>query len=390
MNEKLNASEFISSLCRLIRFCGVLLILGLVFFSAATVTAITINEFPNAGGDGGITSGPDGNLWVTLYKGSIGRITTSGIMSSFQTSVALDGITAITKGPDGNLWFTESIGNKIGRITPEGIIVEFLVPTAGSGPNDITLGPDGNLWFTERVENKIGRITPQGILTEFNLPSGSILPGGITSGPDGNVWFTVSFPSRVGRITPAGVITEFAVSDVSGFPDSITTGPDGNLWFIGSSGNIGRITPAGESTEFALPIIPSPPGTYIYKQLGAITTAPDGNLWFTEQVIVLLPAFFAGSAIVEHTSWVGRITPSGISTEFAVPTDYSQPTGITVGPDGNIWFTEARGNKLGQVVLKQPDAQPMSIPTMTEWGMIIFMVLAGFGAAYFLRDRKVF
>jgi hypothetical protein len=29
-----------------------------------------------------------------------------------------------------------------------------------------------------------------------------------------------------------------------------------------------------------------------------------------------------------------------------------------------------------------------AIPTMTEWGMIIFMVLAGLGAVYFIRRQK--
>jgi len=29
-----------------------------------------------------------------------------------------------------------------------------------------------------------------------------------------------------------------------------------------------------------------------------------------------------------------------------------------------------------------------TVPTMTEWGMIIFVVLAGLGAAYYLRKQK--
>jgi len=34
--------------------------------------------------------------------------------------------------------------------------------------------------------------------------------------------------------------------------------------------------------------------------------------------------------------------------------------------------------------------EPYTIPTLTEWGMIIFIVLAGLGAVYYLRrQRKV-
>jgi streptogramin lyase len=36
-------------------------------------------------------------------------------------------------------------------------------------------------------------------------------------------------------------------------------------------------------------------------------------------------------------------------TEFPVPTPNSQPAGITRGSDGNLWFTEAVGDKIGRI-----------------------------------------
>src|SRR5262249_5731396 len=54
-----------------------------------------------------------------------------------------------------------------------------------------------------------------------------------------------------------------------------------------------------------------------------ITAGADGNLWFTES---------AGNRI-------GRITPDGTLTEFSLPNPGS-PFGITAGPDGNLWFME--------------------------------------------------
>jgi streptogramin lyase len=41
---------------------------------------------------------------------------------------------------------------------------------------------------------------------------------------------------------------------------------------------------------------------------------------------------------------------SGKIREFAVPTAGSSPSGITAGPDGNLWFTEPGGNKIGQLL----------------------------------------
>src|SRR5262245_26658425 len=36
-------------------------------------------------------------------------------------------------------------------------------------------------------------------------------------------------------------------------------------------------------------------------------------------------------------------------TEFSVPTSNSGLWGITVGPDGALWFTEADGSKIGRI-----------------------------------------
>src|SRR6266567_437546 len=64
-----------------------------------------------------------------------------------------------------------------------------------------------------------------------------------------------------------------------------------------------------------------------------ITAGPDGNLWFTEG----------------KGNKIGRISPSGTITEFPVPTAGSYPIGITAGPGGNLWFTERDGNKIGRI-----------------------------------------
>jgi len=39
----------------------------------------------------------------------------------------------------------------------------------------------------------------------------------------------------------------------------------------------------------------------------------------------------------------------GTFHEFPVPTASSQPAGITAGPDGNLWFAEQNGNKIGRI-----------------------------------------
>ena len=57
-------------------------------------------------------------------------------------------------------------------------------------------------------------------------------------------------------------------------------------------------------------------------------------MWFTE----------AGSA-----NSIARATPDGSIAEYLVPTASADPTGIALGPDGNLWFTELSANKIGRV-----------------------------------------
>jgi streptogramin lyase len=47
-------------------------------------------------------------------------------------------------------------------------------------------------------------------------------------------------------------------------------------------------------------------------------------------------------------SKIGRITVSGVITEFATPTPNSTPVSIVAGPDGNLWFTENMASKIGR------------------------------------------
>ncbi len=47
---------------------------------------------------------------------------------------------------------------------------------------------------------------------------------------------------------------------------------------------------------------------------------------------------------------IGRITPSGIVTEFSAGiSTNAAPFGITAGPDGNLWFTELGGSRIGRI-----------------------------------------
>jgi virginiamycin B lyase len=105
------------------------------------------------------------------------------------------------------------------------------------------------------------------------------------------------------------------------------------LWFTEPQDNkIGRITTTGELTEFSLPPLPKP-GVASYV---GITMGPDGALWFA-------------NPFGNQNGEISRITTAGAVTEFLLPSAFSGVSGITAGPDGALWFTERSGGKIGRI-----------------------------------------
>ena len=156
-------------------------------------------------------------------------------------------------------------------------------------------------------------------------------PGSIALGPDGAMWFTQDGP-RIGRIDASGVATELPIPFIA---YAIALGSDGNLWMT-TSGGIGRMTPAGAFTLFPVA------GAF------RITSGPDGNLWFTK----------------DPDPHIGRITTSGVITEFSLPTN-SLPRHITGGPDGNVWFTKP-DDKIGRITTSGVVTE-FATPTSHSW-----------------------
>ncbi|HXA18727.1 MAG TPA: hypothetical protein VN380_17160 [Thermoanaerobaculia bacterium] len=115
---------------------------------------------------------------------------------------------------------------------------------------------------------------------------------------------------------------------------------------------------------------PTPPAGQKYPTPTAsagpasLTLGPDGNLWFAESL----------------ANKIGRITPSGVTTEFPIPTANSFPAGIAAGVDGNLWFTEADGNKIGRIT---PAGAVTEFALHTTGAVPGPIVLGGDGALWF-------
>jgi streptogramin lyase len=330
------------------------------------------------------------------------------LITAWQAGCCINNPEGLTRGPDGALWFANFYGvtdanNSIGRITHDGATTTFKDGTIQ--PYGVALGPDGAIWFTNPLKHSIGRITTAGVITTFTDPavdSSTFDPQEITAGPDGALWFTTfaadtnnDFPtgemSAIGRITTGGAISLYPFDNGFYAPRGITVGPDGALWFTTRYALIGRITTAGSLTFFdgiaASSIAAAPDGalwlwngnvvgrmttsgaltTYqVVSGCGAgcgnpgITVGPDGALWFTKPT--------DGS--------IGRITTDGVVTSY--PTFSSSfPQGIAMGPDGNLWYTDIERNSVGRITTGETNAGVLTAVGSQAGAEITGAVVAG-------------
>jgi virginiamycin B lyase len=162
--------------------------------------------------------------------------------------------------------------------------------------------------------------------------AGAGTPHRIVVGPDGALWFTQGSPFQgggIGRITTAGAVTSPYTAPASytqpSLPYDLTAGPDGALWFTNLS-TIGRVTTSGTATSYPTGIS----GNFI-------ATGSDGALWFTGTTT-------AGT----QAGVIGRITTSGSLVTIPLPSP-SVPQGITLGPDGALWFLDPGKTSVGEI-----------------------------------------
>lgn len=183
---------------------------------------------------------------------------------------------------------------------------------------------------------------------EFPVPTAGAGPSGITVGSDNAIWFAEYEADAIGRIDINGNFTSYSLESTSGTctastpcrPQQIVSGPDGNLYFTVANGNF-----IGQLVPSTGVISQFPIPTANASPTG-ITVGHDGNIWFTEAA----PGVNAIAA-VSTTGSFAVVTPIAITTANSIP------TWLTVGPDDNIWFTEqcpasagcSGGGKIGTV-----------------------------------------
>jgi virginiamycin B lyase len=249
--------------------------------AGAATAVVTTQRDARFGFSGGLTAGPNGDLWFTNSgPASIGRLAANGTITTF-SDPALFSPGEIVPGT-GRFWFTNGT-NSIGHITTDGVVTTFTDPQIWN-VTSLVEGPDGALWFTvifgytQFSDGWLGRITVDGDLTIFDGPD-AFYPMGIVRGTDGALWYTSPVGNFVGRITTGGV-TSRVVDDAIRFPTNLVVGADGVMWStvgdINARLSVVRVTPLGAVDEIANAGFPTASG-------GAVATmGSDGAFWFRD------------------------------------------------------------------------------------------------------------
>jgi virginiamycin B lyase len=284
---------------------------------------MTFYDMPEGSGPHGIEFDGEGRLWVTLeFSGLVARLNPNGaagkiIDKTYNVNLACPTCPApILSHPHGmgfapdmkTIWYTGKATGTVGKINPYGQIQNFALPTVGSVPIYIKAGPDGNMWVTELVGNVIARVTQSGKVDEFCIPTHNSRPIAIVPEPGGKaMWFSEEAGNKVARIDMQGIITEYPVPMKQ--PNMILAGLSfdsrKNLWV----------------QQYVDQNNPSPAGTdYIIKIDKSILTTAPSNF------------------------------PNTAFTFYPVPTQQTVFHRIIQGPDGNMWFTEMKADKIGKLI----------------------------------------
>jgi virginiamycin B lyase len=270
----------------------------------------------------------------------------------------------IVSGPDGALWFSTypyftnhpPIDLGIGRITTSGKYSFFLI---GNGTYELTVGLDGKLWFTNpyTTPNTVGSLTTSGTVVQYSVPSNGS-PESIASDAGGNLWYTAfgANPDIIRIDTSGKTVATYSTPNASAA--KVGPGRRDSMWFdeAGNRSLVGRVNTQGVMHEHKI-------GGPAYIP-GAMAFGPDDRMWIADCtyaaaatpsfVVTLYPLPNSNSCIDGITAgpdgnmWatdaergeIVRIAPTGAMTEYPVPTPSMIPFGITVGPDGNIWYGE--------------------------------------------------
>jgi len=353
-------------------------------------------------GPTGLAVDASDNLYVTdVYSGLIRKVTPAAVVTTLAGSPGSHGATdgvgnaasfytpvAVDVDPAGNLLVTD--GTTVRKVTAEGVVTTIAGTYATSGNADgtgsaarfqwnygIASDSQGNGFVSDFVNQTIRRVTPAGVVTTF---AGFASAGSDDGGPgvarfynptdvevdsNGNVFVADAGNQTIRKITAGGQVStlagsagEYGSADGQGAAARFTTprylaiGGGGEL-YVSDVGNatIRKVTPDGTVSLLAGRVgqVGDADGVGTEARFGS----PGG-----------MRVDGAGNLIVADRSnkTIRKVTPAGVVSKLAGVSNssgsedgagnvarFAQPTGVTIGPDGNIFVTDQENSTVRKV-----------------------------------------
>lgn len=178
--------------------------------------------------------------------------------------------------------------------------IRYFDARPGAGSRDVAFAPDGSVWYCGQRDGTLTRLDPRdGSLRPVSLGNGAA-PHGVVWGPDNAFW-----------------ITE------------------------GGQNAIARLDPSEDNVEL-LPL----PSKFGHANLNTGVFDLDGIYWFTGQ-----------SGI--H----GRVDPASGRLDVWRSPGGRGPYGITVTPQGDVWYASLAGSHIARINRKTGAAEVVTPPT---------------------------
>jgi virginiamycin B lyase len=336
---------------------------------------------------GYVAAGSDRKLYlggcIQARCNLIGVLAETGTFSVFRTSSG-DGphqSGGLSPGPDGNIWFAER--KHIGKVTPAGQITEYPLPNGNTPGGHVTAGGDGQVWFDEISPSfsgvyTVGRIDPtNGKITELqaHCPHDCAYgaPLGIAKAGNGDVYLLADLPAYggtsyyLGRFVHGGNQGWIDVTGTQGF-GPLLEGPDGAIWWgancwpsypSGPPCSLARYDPAtrrlSTSRDRARMVVAVP------------ASGPDGNIWaigasglfpsspfsivvFVRNVLTVHPAFLGFAKTGSTATLTVTYTGPGALSVYS-----SNPSVASVAPTSPAGTFIVTANAVGSTTITFQD-----------------------------------
>ena len=308
------------------------------------------------------------NLWISDAQKP--RLWKFSLEDEQFTPYTFDGLTTIFMdiGKDGKIWFTDTPNSKIGSFDPkteqfETIqLPQFNLVTKKSLPTSVGVDSDNDVWVA---------VIDQSLLLEYNQSTKKFKiintitpeagPTAIEIDDSDNVWFAESLVGKLGKIDgKTKELTEFAPEVPMAEPFALMIDKEDNVWIAEHIGPaVTKFNPVLDSFD---PVKISNPESLPF---GMAFDKYD-NMWIAQHVIDSLVVYDQNNQQM---------------MEVPIPTEGSFTQFVIADDNGDIWFVEQRGGKLGKVSISAVPTQRTIVQENTSIDIMYVELVAPIVAA---------